>query len=145
MYVSMGVQLREKKQVQGREGGEGAERKKQEGARLAQWVLLVSQWQCQGSWQGPDARHQLQRLVNRLLSHRHICTAMVAHTHRHTQACGHMHILWSHTDRHWLIVSPKSCKRDSEPLCVLCPVKAPVKRKSTPHTRSPNSTKSQLK
>lgn len=73
--------------------GEGAERKKREGACLAQWALLVSQWQCQGSWQGPDARHQLQRLVNRLLSRRHICTAMVAHTHTHW----HTHTgMWAH-------------------------------------------------
>lgn len=131
----------------GRKGGE-AEKKKREGARLAQWVLLVSQWQCQGSWQGPDARHQLQRLVNRLLSRRHICTAMVAHTRTHTDT--HRHVgtciyYGRHTDRHWLIVSPKSCKRDSEPLCALCPVKAPVKRKCTSHTGTPNSTKSQLK
>lgn len=58
---------------------------------MAQWVLLISQWQCQGSWQGPDARHQLQRLVNRLLSRRHICTAMVAHTHTRTHTG-----IWAH-------------------------------------------------
>lgn len=84
----------EKKNKQREERGE-AEKEKREGARLAQWVLLVSQWQCQGSWQGPDARHQLQRLVNRLLSRRHICTAMVAHTrtHKHTQIHTGM---WAH-------------------------------------------------
>lgn len=106
--------------------GEGGwrESSERESAGLAQWVLLVSQWQCQGSWQGPDARHQLQRLLNRLLSRRHICTAILTHTHTHN-TCTHRHvgtcIYYSrHIDWHWLIVSLKSCKGDSERLCALC-------------------------
>lgn len=84
----------------------------------AQWAPLISQWQCQGSWQGPDARHQLQCLVNRLLSRWRICAAMVARTHRHMGTCIEC---GGHADRHWLIVSPRILQRGQwAPLCLPC-------------------------
>lgn len=134
----------EKKQAEGRQGtgkgwGVGVRNRSRRVLAMAQWVLLISQWQCQGSWQGPDARHQLQRLVNRLLSRRHICTAMVAHTH--TGIWAHAYTM-AGTQTDTDLLSLQNLVKVTVNLFVCCILTYPdhVKKKHARRTGTPNTT-----